>query len=223
VVSRYTLAAPIPRDTRVLYLLVPGMLGFGWEWDAPLRAMRAAPQSAVQAFDWRPSSPVARVAGDLARAVDALFSAAPPSLRQVVIIGHSAGGIVTAQAAGLLRVPPGRAVLIANIGAPYAGMHTTFVELPPDLLHCPFAIAIGGEFRRYPTPAPRVSVESWVTPWPGDPVMKPRFGHHPDNPAIGPPGPRHVAPVGTDHNKYLAEVVRELVKRMSAPAPLRAH
>ena len=31
----------------------------------------------------------------------------------------------------------------------------------------------------------------------------------PDDPAVGPPGPRHRAPPGTDHNRFIAQVVAD--------------
>jgi hypothetical protein len=59
-----------------------------------------------------------------------------------------------------------------------------------------------------------VRIEHWVTPWPGDPVMKPRFGHSPDDPDVAPHGARRIPP-GTDHNHVLAEVVRRVIREIN--------
>lgn len=217
-VSRYRALPPIPTGTRTLFLIVPGLLGFGWEWDDPLVRLRAVPDSSIVAFSWRPSSPVWRVAGDLAEVIEeALHRDGAPE--RVVVLGHSAGGLVTALAGSLVRVPARSSVHIVNIGTPYAGMHTTPFEYPLDGWHQPVGFAIGGVLTTYPRLRPRVTLESWITPYPGDPVMKPRFGHHPDDPRVGPPGPRRSAPPGTDHNRFVTVVVEDLLARTAAAEP----
>lgn len=223
VVSRQQPRSPLPPGTRRLFVLVPGLLGFGWEWDQPLVHLRAVPAAAIEAFDWRPGSSAARVGRDLAEVVDAALREAP-SLEQVVLVGHSAGGLLTARAAALVHVPAGKQVLVVNVGTPYAGLHATPLEGPVDGWWSPLTLSIGGVFTAasYLPLAPRVTVESWVTPWPGDPVMKPRFGHHPDDPRVGPPGPRFPAPAGTDHNHVLGAVVEQLAARLRTAAAASA-
>ena len=36
----------------------------------------------------------------------------------------------------------------------------------------------------------------------------------PDDPAIGPRGPRHLAPAGSDHNRFVARVVADVAARI---------
>src|SRR5206468_1757359 len=68
VVSRHLEAPSLP-GVRTVFVIVPGLLGFGWEWDEPLGRLRRVPDSAILAFDWRPTSTVTRVSGDLAATV----------------------------------------------------------------------------------------------------------------------------------------------------------
>jgi hypothetical protein len=82
-----------------------------------------------------------------------------------------------------------------------------------DHLGASFFWSVGSVFARYPEPAPGVTVEDWVTQWPNDPVMFPRFGHRPAPAGTGPPSVRHILPPGGDHNTVLLEVIRELLRR----------
>ena len=213
VVSRTLEPPSLPAGARTVFLIVPGLLGFGWEWDEPLRHLRKVPDSAILAFDWRPSSTVTRVSRDLADTLDLLLRQ-EGALERVMVIGHSAGGLITALAGAGVVVPARRAVHIVNIGTPYAGMHTMPSEYPRDAWRSPVALAVGGTFSRYPALAAGVTLESWITPYPGDPVMMPRFGHRPDDPSVGPAGPRLRAPAGTDHNRFVARVVEVIVDRV---------
>ena len=213
VVARDAPAPPLDAAVHTVFLIVPGMLGMAWEWDAPLALLRAVPGATVEAFAWRPSTSAARAGQDLAAYLERRFESAPGVVR-IVVFGHSAGGLITARAAGEVRVPPGRWVQVVNIGTPYAGMKTTGFENPIDAWWAPSVFSIGGVFTRPMGVLPRVRVESWITPWPNDPVMKPRFGHHPDDPRVGPPGPRRRAPPGVDHNHFIAEVAESVAARV---------
>lgn len=220
VFDRFTGPAPIENGARVVFVLVPGLLGFAWEWDEPLVLLRAAPETALQVFEWSPRQSLQNAAGDFVRRMNELLAALPSSVERVVVVGHSAGGLVTARGAGGLRVPPGRTLEIINVGVPYAGMHRMIADTGADFWNAPSAIAIGADLSNYPAPAPRVAVTSYDTSWPDDPVMQPIAGHRPDDPRVGPPGGRRVrAAPGTDHNKYLGEVVREALGRLGLLRP----
>ena len=226
VLDRNAAPAPLPAGTRTAVILVEGLLGFGWEWDGAVAMLAARPATATRVFHWPPSASLGRSARELASALNALLRTAPDGARDFVVFGHSAGGLVAAFAAAQLTVPAGRRVHIASVGAPYAGMHVRPSSDGEDMLWSPLALSIGGTFRRYPTPAPRVSCESFVTAWPGDPVMKPRFGHDPGDPRVGPPGPRHLLPPGSDHNQVLTAIVFDVLNRLTSngsSTTFRAH
>jgi len=216
IVSRLQAPPPVADDTLTVYLLVPGILGFGWEWDDPLIVLRTIPQSVIEVFDWSPWSPLQGIAEDLALTINRIFTY--QSINRVVVIAHSAGGLAAARAAALVEVPVGKRVEIVNVGAPYAGLEVLPFDGPPDFLWSPLPLAIGHRFERYPAPAARVTVESFVTRWPPDDVMKPRFGHDPGDPRVGPPGPRRPVPTGTDHNHVLASIAR-VIRARDDPRP----
>lgn len=214
VYDRHDPPAAVPAGTRQVVILVGGMLGFGWEWDKPLGRIAAEEDTQVQVFHWPMSSSLGAAARDFAARTNQLLGRLPPSVGRVLVFAHSAGGMITAFALDRLRVPAGVRLHVVNVGAPYAGMHTAFIE-SRDGIWAPLVIALGGTFTRYPRPAPRITVESWVTPWPGDPVMQPHYGHDPADPRVGPPGPRRQLPPGTDHNHTLEYVVRAVLDRES--------
>ena len=105
VFDRHTPAAPVEGGVRVVFVLVPGLLGFGWEWDEPIVLLRAHPASALQVFEWSPRATLAGATADFVRRTNQLLAALPDSVERVVVLGHSAGGLLTAKGAGALQVP----------------------------------------------------------------------------------------------------------------------
>lgn len=198
--------------TRTLYLIVPGVLGYGWEWDGAVDALRTAAGVDFAVFWWNPWQSLSKAAGELARVVQIALFTAPRSVREVVLVAHSAGGMVAAFAAGKLRVPPERRVRVVTIGAPFAGMMAMpFVEEDP--VRSPTMIAVTGRFGAYPPVPPGVEVVQYVTAWPSDPVMRPLFGHQPAAPRIGPlPARRIPVDPKMDHNRFVSEIVLTLLK-----------
>lgn len=216
VVEKHGAKARIPDGTRVEMVLVQGLLGFGWEWDGPRALLDRTPGIDYRVFKWSMGDSLVGVAGELARQVDALMAAAPPEVERFVVVGHSVGGMIAARAAARLHVPAGRSVWVVSVGAPYAGMNTTPFDTGADFVHSPLIFSVGGRFTRaaWPPPAPGVTLESWVTSWPGDPVMKPRFGHDPGDPRTAPTGARQLLPPGSDHNDVLSRVISDVLKRL---------
>jgi hypothetical protein len=211
-------APRLRRNAKRLYVLVPGALGYGWEWDAAVAALRKADADFV-VFWWDPWNTLTEGAHHLNAVLQtALWTY--PSLREVVVVAHSAGGMVAAQALDHLSVPPGRHLELVTIGTPFAGMGTAPISDYDDPLGSPSVIAIGGHFRRYPDPPPGVSVLEYITTWPPDPVMMPRYGWQPAPPDVGPRGARRV-PVDPklDHNYVVAHVVEQLLSARSKSSP----
>ncbi len=211
-------APHLRRDLKRLFVLVPGALGYGWEWDAAVDALRQSHSDFV-VFWWDPWNSLNLGAEHLHDVLQtALFIA--PSLTELVVVAHSAGGIIGAHALAELRVPPGKSVELVTIGTPFAGMGTAPISDYDDPLGTPSVIAIGGHFRRYPDPPAGVSVVEYTTGWPPDPVMMSRYGWHPAPPDVGPRGARQI-PVDPklDHNFVVSFVVKQLLnERASSPA-----
>jgi hypothetical protein len=209
-----------------LFVLVPGALGYGWEWDAAVATLRKGHTDFV-VFWWDPWSSLRQGAQRLRSVLQTALWVAP-SLREVVVVAHSAGGIVAAHGLAGLQLPSGRRILLVTIGTPFAGMGAAPVGDPQvqgssdydDPLGSPAVFAVGGHLRRYPALPPGISVVEYTTTWPPDPVMMPRYGWQPAPPDVGPAGARRI-PVDPklDHNFVVARVVEELLnERGASPA-----
>jgi hypothetical protein len=201
-----------------LFVLVPGALGYGWEWDAAVAALRKANRDFV-VFWWEPWNSLRQGANHLREVLQtALYIA--PSLTEIVVVAHSAGGILAAHGMAGLSVPAGRHLQLVTIGTPFAGMGTAPIGDQDDPLGSPAVFAVGGRFHHYPPLPPGVSVVEYTTSWPPDPVMEPRYGWQPAPPDIGPAGAKRI-PVDPklDHNFVVARVVEELLSvAASSPA-----
>lgn len=211
----------VRRGADRLFVLVPGVLGYGWEWDGAVRALRQSRDADFFVFWWEPWKSLRRAASDLHDTLERALYTSPPSVKKVVVVAHSAGGMVAAHALAHLVVPPGRRLLLVTIGTPFAGMKGPPMSID-DPLDSPVMIGIMGTFRRYPAPPPGVSVVEYVTSWPADPVMQPRYGHQVAPPDIGPLGARRI-PVDPhfDHNQIVSKVVVGLLNDHGPPVTIR--
>ena len=65
-------------------------------------------------------------------------------MREIVVVAHSAGGLVAAHAVGQLP-PPARKLTLVTIGAPFAGMHICpWSEV--DVLHAPLMLSVAAVY-----------------------------------------------------------------------------
>jgi len=205
--------------TRTVYVIVPGILGYGWEWDDAVRALREARGVDFVVFEWNPWASLRTTARELGDAIiAALFT--DGRVERVVVVGHSVGGMLAAQALRHVVVPEGRQLDVVTVGAPFAGMKGSETA-EPDVLGAPTFLSIMSIFRDYPKPPPRTRVVTYVTSYPADPVMKPRWGQDPARPDVGPPGALRVAvDAREDHNKIVSKLVRGLLEHPFPPALL---
>ena len=120
------------------------------------------------------------------------------------------GGIVAAHALNGLTVPASKKLTVLTIGAPLAGMMGPPFSMD-DALRSPAMMSVMGTFREYPELPAGVHMTEYVTSYPSDPVMQPRYGHVVAPPEIGPPGRRRVLLGHADHNKVVAGVVKRLL------------
>jgi pimeloyl-ACP methyl ester carboxylesterase len=203
---------PLKPGTERLFILVPGLLGYGWEWDGPVARLRATPKSDFVVFWWEPWGSVDRAARELDDVLWRAMVSAPPSVREVIVVAHSAGGLVAAHAVGRLPSPPRKLVLV-TIGAPFAGMHICpWSEI--DILHAPLMLSVAAVYHRYPPPPAGVEVIEYVTAWPADPVMQPHWGTTPSRADVGPSGARRIeVDPKLDHNFVLDRVMTDLLAR----------
>lgn len=109
----------IAEDKRALVVLLHGAFGFGSEWAPVKRALDARPELAYYAFAWP-----GPFGGDVPRRAEAFrvalqhsVSNLPPSVHEVLLLAHSAGGAVADYAARRLSVPDGVKVHVALLDA----------------------------------------------------------------------------------------------------------
>jgi pimeloyl-ACP methyl ester carboxylesterase len=206
----HTRLPPLKPGTERLFILVPGLLGYGWEWDAPVARLRATPKVDFVVFWWEPWGSVDRAARQLDDVLLRVMVSAPPSVREIVIVAHSAGGLVAAHAVGRIPTPP-RKLTLVTIGAPFAGMHICpWSEV--DIIHAPLMLGVAAVYHRYPPPPPGVDVVEYITSYPADPVMQPHWGTTPSRPDVGPAGARRIdVDPKLDHNYVVDMVMRDLL------------
>ena len=110
---------PIPEGKRALVVLLHGAFGFGSEWTPIRDAIEARPELASYAFAWP-----GPFGGDVPRRAEAFRVAFQrsldnlgPSVHEVLLLAHSAGGPVADYAARRIRVPEGVKVHVALLDA----------------------------------------------------------------------------------------------------------
>lgn len=206
---------PLPREpsprSRTLYVLVPGLLGFGWEWDKPVARLRRERDSDFLVFWWTPFVSLQRAGREMHDVYQRLLALG--GVERLVVFGHSVGGMVVVEGLQELVIPPGKRIEIATIGTPFAGM-----GLAPNADRnprtTPLFLAVPSYFDTYPTPPPGVTIHAYVTQYPADPVMRPTMGHHPADPASDPIGTVRIAvDPKADHNEIVDFVVGDVLRR----------
>ena len=208
---------PVKRGVRTVYVLVPGLLGYGWEWDGAQKEWAGLPDATTLVFSWDPWKSLAQSGDALVRHTDYLLRRLPNTVERVVIVGHSAAGLLLAWAASRVQVPVGLSVSMVSLGAPLAGQgFNPWAE--PNLVWTPLPIALGSTFSSssWAEPAERVSLRVFVT-GESDPVMKPHFGHKPGSPSVLPRLAQVVQlPLNVDHNVALATLAKQLCEEERA-------
>jgi pimeloyl-ACP methyl ester carboxylesterase len=204
---------PLRAGATRLFVLVPGLLGYGWEWDGPVKRLAAHPDSDYVVFMWDPWGSVDKAAGELAGVIRRAQTTGPGSLREIVVVAHSGGGVLAAHALGKLTSPLPMKLTLVTIGAPFAGMHICPWS-EEDVVHAPFFLMIAARLRHYPEPPEGTEIIEYVTSYPSDPVMHPYWGRSAAPPDVGPRGARRIAvDPALDHNKVVDLVVEGLLRR----------
>ncbi len=204
----------IATTTRTVFVLVPGLLGYGWEWDGAQAALAQYPAAAVRVYTWDPWQSLATSSGLFAAHLHYLKRRLPPSVQELVVIAHSAAGLVAVAAASQLQPRPetGRLrIRVLVVGAPLAGMGRN----PwggKNMWHTPLPIALGSRFGRWPEPAAHVTLNIYQTSI-DDPVMKPTLGHDPGDWRVLPErAQRFPLPRTLNHNHALTYLCEGLLK-----------
>ncbi len=203
----------IRKTTKRLFVIVPGALGYGWEWTPAVRRLAAAPDVEFVVFWWEPMGSVRHASRDLSRWVNDLTTQLEArALNEVVIVAHSMAGIVAAYAAPELAAPAGVRLRIVTIGTAFAGMIGPEFGYPDSADSALSLFASFSPWLHYPAPSPEVEFVEYRTTWPEDPVMEPRFGHDPAPADVGPRPRRRIQLPHMDHNKCVDLVVDRLLR-----------
>ena len=208
----------LPKTTRHLFILVPGALGYSWEWTPAVRALEAARAQGVEfvVFWWEPFGTVRGAARSLSQWTNDLLGANElPALEQVDIVAHSMAGVIAAYSAPSLIAPARGRMRISTIGTAFAGMIGPAFGYP-DSAGSIALFSVFSPWVKYPRPAPGIDFVEYRTTWPEDPVMEPRFGHDPAPLTIGPQPRTRVQLPHMDHNKCVPLVVNELLRATPA-------
>lgn len=209
---------PVALGTRTVFLVVPGLLGYGWEWNGAQIALAQLPAAAVLVYDWDPWSSVRAAGAELATNVQYLLARLPRSVRRVVLLGHSAAGFLVVQAAAQVQVPSGLHLDAVAVGSPLAGNYFNLAG-GEDNLDSPLPIAMAGQFTHWPEPAPGVALTIWTT-GSTDPVMRRHFGHDPADVRVLPRAATvHALPADLDHNVAIGFVAGRIVAELQALEP----
>jgi len=205
----------LAKTTRRLFILVPGALGYSWEWNPAIRSLEAARADGVEfvVFWWEPWGTVRTAERQLAHWVNDLLGANElPALEQIEIVAHSMAGLIAAHAAPLIRPPRHGRMRISTIGTAYAGMIGPAFGYPDS--DGTFAVFSSfAPWLRYPAVPPAIELVEYRTTWPEDPVMEPRFGHDPAPLEIGPRPRRRVQLPHMNHNACVGLVIDLLLKQ----------
>jgi hypothetical protein len=200
----------IPRGTRAVVVLVHGVLGFGSEWTPVVDELRQHHNIAfvVLAYHGPWGQPIAP-ARSLLTLIQSALDNAPPETTQVLVLAHSAGGLIASWAVRHARVPAGRHLSLAKIACPPIDIALGYsVEEKVDT---PLGFAVGGTREKIRPIPPGAEIGEYLTSGPhvphGDLEGRPFF--------LGP----HAG-----HNRILSRVAVPLIRAASdGVPPLLAH
>lgn len=199
----------LPPQAQRLFILVPGLLGYGHEWNAAQIELLHHPEIAVLVYSWEPWRSVLRSGEAMARMLDEVDRRLPHGIRDVTVIAHSAAGMIAVEAAAHVRTPLRRPLRIVAVGAPLAGLG--FYPDPPNLRNTPLPMVLGGRFTGWPDPQPGVRIDVFPTSA-DDPVMRRIGSHDPADARVLPKGARleHL-PAELGHNSALGWLCQRLL------------
>ncbi len=200
--------------TDEILVIVPGFKGDGPEISAVVPVLASAKPGSIFLFRYVPWQSRDEISREFAIGASHLLRCLPSPHGPVVVLAHSAGGMVVSHAAHLLSMPrtdqPGPALYLMTVASPLAGM--TGREPNADgSEEVRFMLDFGTRIQGYPVAPTSVAAVHLRTQYPGDQVMKPTKGVSPNDPHIGIPGARQVdLPADLTHDSALAYVAAKI-------------
>jgi predicted alpha/beta hydrolase family esterase len=197
-----------------IIVLVPGVGADGPEMHVALSTLMARPPASVFMFRWLMYDERDQIAKRLADGVTRLAECLPDSDGRILVVAHSAGGVLASYAVSHVQLPPlsarGPWVTVLTVASPLAGK-MTFQPPPSGRQEKMFMLDLGTRITAYPPPARGIRVVHLRTHSPADPMMDPVADLVPNDPAVGVPGaPQLDLPGGLDHPGALEYVVTEI-------------
>jgi hypothetical protein len=194
-----------------VFVLVHGIRGDGEEMEDAVPIIAKAKPAGLFMFRWMPFEKLGPISDGLALGISRLLVCRPGE--EVVVVAHSAGGVVTSIAASKVVVPTGAkegAVKVMTVASPLAGtMRRPRHEDGRAETH--FILDLGTRFEAYQAAAPGVQVVHLRSQYPADSVMKPQEDFSPNDPRVGVPGaPQIDLPAELSHVGALTFVARQL-------------
>jgi hypothetical protein len=181
-----------------VYLLVHGITGIGKEWMKAIPTLAQTNPAAIYMFRWLYYDERGHILDGLVKGIERFAQCYPKS--HLVVLGHSAGGVLLAYAASRITLPSESAGV---------GFHSE-IDLSDDDTH--FFNDLGSVRTGYPAAAPSVFVTHLRTQFPADHVMEPnRSGYAPNAITAVVKGARLIdVPATLGHDESLLWAVQQL-------------
>ncbi|MBL8958195.1 MAG: hypothetical protein JNK82_45905 [Myxococcaceae bacterium] len=198
----------LPGDsTKPVVVLVHGIGGEGPEMAASVPLLR---EWDVFMFRWVPYEDRDEAAQRLADGVTRLSACAPE--RQLLVLAHSAGGVVASHAASRVKLSPEAKLDVWTVASPLAGT-VRRAGNADGRAEAVLMLDLGSRISRYPIAARGVSVKHLRTSAAADDIMQPTGDLVPNDVKVGVPGaPQLDLPDNLTHGGALVWVVGQLVR-----------
>jgi hypothetical protein len=195
-------------------VLVHGVGGDGPEMEQSLATLMQTPPASIFMFRWVSYSSRDEIADALSKGINHLVTCLPEAEGRLLILAHSAGGVVSTFAAHELVFPPatrkGPWATLLTVASPLAGT-VERAGNPDGREEAVFLLDLGTRITSYPAAAPGLRVVHLRTHAPADSIMKPTGGRLPNDPSVGCPGaPQLDLPEGLDHTGAMVYVAGEV-------------
>ena len=202
-----TLAKHDTDPAKPIFVMLHGAGGEGVEMKKSVPLLADSRPAAVYVLRWSPWDRRETLVTQLAGGVSRIAHCVPGAPGRIIVVAHSAGGVLASLAAGRV-VPPRDApkswLTIVTIAAPLSG-HLRGGDHGPEPAFM-FDLANTPD---YPPPAPGVRVLHLRTSVTGDVQMTPIVGHSPNDVRVGVPGaPQIDLPEQLSHAGSLVYVTR---------------
>jgi pimeloyl-ACP methyl ester carboxylesterase len=206
------IAATVPEGEVIV--LVHGVTGDGDEIRDLLPILSRSRPAAIFLYRWVAWDDRDAIARGFAVELSRLLECVPSVDGHLLVVGHSAGGIVVGFGSNLLVIPrrerTGPALYALTVASPLAGM----TERAPNeggRAEAKFMLDFGTQIAGYPIAPMAMAIAHLRTQYPGDSVMKPTATHTPNDPRIGVPGARQIdLPATLTHDAALVHVAEKI-------------